>query len=98
MAVTVQSQEGYSLHLQGESRKGTNSSLTCPDAAFILRSMRNHDHQTQARAHILARNWNQVLELARAWSQADPNDPIARLLLVTGLLLKGDYREAYVQH
>jgi tetratricopeptide (TPR) repeat protein len=60
--------------------------------------MRHHDYQTQARAHILARNWSQVLELGRAWNQADPNDPIARLLLVTGLLLKGDYREAYVQH
>src|SRR5437870_11410250 len=60
--------------------------------------MRDHDDQTQARAHILARNWTQVLELGQAWSQADPNDPIARLLLVTGLLLKGDYREAYVQH
>src|SRR2546426_3494327 len=60
--------------------------------------MRNHAHHTQALAHILARNWNQVLELGQAWSQADPNDPIARLLLVTGLLLKGDYREAYVQH
>jgi len=42
--------------------------------------MRNHDHQTQARVHILARNWNRVLELGQAWSQADPNDPIARLL------------------
>jgi len=60
--------------------------------------MRDHDDQTQARAHILARNWTQVLELGRAWSQAEPNEPIARLLLVTGLLLKGDYREAYVQH
>src|SRR5712691_1323156 len=83
---------------QGESRKGTGYGLTCPDPASILRSMRNHDHQTQAGAHILARNWNRVLELGRAWSQADPNDPIARLLLVTGLLLKGDYREAYAQH
>src|SRR5207247_6668347 len=52
----------------------------------------------QALSHILARNWNQVLELGQAWSQAEPNDPIARLLLVTGLLLRGDYREAYVQH
>src|SRR3989442_13645164 len=60
--------------------------------------MRNHAHHTQALAHILAGNWNRVLELGQAWSQADPNDPIARLLLVTGLLLKGDYREAYVQH
>src|SRR5437899_11037916 len=60
--------------------------------------MRDHHDQTQTRAHILARNWNQVLELGRAWSQAEPNDPIARLLLVTGLLLKGDYREAYEQH
>src|SRR2546426_7923952 len=60
--------------------------------------MRDHDDQTRARAHILAGNWTQVLELGRAWSQAEPNEPIARLLLVTGLLLKGDYREAYVQH
>src|SRR2546428_7184118 len=60
--------------------------------------MRDHDDQTQARAHILARNWTQVLELGRAWSQTEPNHPIPRLLLVTGLLLKGDYREAYAQH
>src|SRR5438132_13894614 len=79
-------------------RKDIASACKDSQEASILRAMRNHDHQTLARTHILARNWTQVLELARAWNQADPNDPIARLLLVTGLLLKGDYREAYVQH
>src|SRR5256712_7693586 len=79
-------------------QKDIASACKASQEASILRSMRDHDDQTQTRAHILARNWNQVLELGRAWSQAEPNEPIARLLLVTGLLLKGDYREAYVQH
>src|SRR5947208_8412469 len=83
---------------QSNPRKDIASACKGSQEASILRSMRHHDQQTQAKAHILARDWNQVLELGRAWSQADPHDPIARLLLVTGLLLKGDYREAYVQH
>src|SRR5947208_787492 len=79
-------------------RKDIAPACKVSQEATILRSMRHHDHPTQARAHILASNWNQALELGRAWSHADPNDPIARLLLVTGLLLKGDYREAHAQH
>src|SRR2546426_778723 len=79
-------------------QKDIASACKASQEASILRSMRDHDDQTRARAHILAGNWTQVLELGRAWSQAEPNEPIARLLLVTGLLLKGDYREAYVQH
>src|SRR5438445_1718484 len=79
-------------------RKDIASACKGSQEASILRSMRNHDHQTQARAHILARNWDQVLELGRTWSQREPKEPSAQLLLVTGLLLKGDYREAYAQH
>src|SRR5207245_8967147 len=79
-------------------KKDIASACKASQEASILRSMRDHDDQTQARAHILAGNWNQVLELGRAWGQTEPNEPIARLLLVTGLLLKGDYRDAYVQH
>src|SRR5437899_6441255 len=79
-------------------KKDIASACKASQEASILRSMRDHDDQTRTRAHILAGNWTQVLELGRAWSQAEPNEPIARLLLVTGLLLKGDYREAYVQH
>src|SRR3989442_5239842 len=79
-------------------KKDIASACKPSQEASILRSMRDHDDQTRARAHIVAGNWTEVLELGRAWSQAEPNEPIARLLLVTGLLLKGDYREAYVQH
>src|SRR5207245_8640713 len=62
------------------------------------RSGRGHHGHTVTSAHSAAGNWHQVLDLGRACSQAEPHEPIARLLLVTGLLLKGDYREAYVQH
>ena len=60
--------------------------------------MKNADYHRQARDLILEKNWGPLLDVGRARVQAVPEDPIALLLIIAGLLFKGDYREAHAQH
>ena len=56
------------------------------------------EFRPQAYDFIIGKKWDRVLEVGRAWIQAVPDDPVARLLIIAGSLFKGDYREAHAQH
>lgn len=60
--------------------------------------MPSTDYHRRARELILEKNWRSLLDVGLAWIQAVPADPIARLLIISGSLFTGDYREAYEQH
>ena len=47
---------------------------------------------------ILRREWDLLLDAGRAWNQTERNGVIPQLIIITGLLFKGNYREAYSQH
>jgi len=60
--------------------------------------MRDREFRAQAHDCIIGKKWSQLLDVGRAWIQAVPDDPIARLLIIAGSLFQGDYREAHEQH
>jgi tetratricopeptide (TPR) repeat protein len=60
--------------------------------------MKNADYHRQAHNLILEKKWGPLLDVGRARVQVAPSDPVARLLILSGSLFTGDYREAYAQH
>src|SRR5436853_7875641 len=48
--------------------------------------------------HILRSEWNLLLDAGRAWNQTEKNNAIPQLIIITGLLFKGKYREAHDHH
>ena len=46
---------------------------------------------------ILRREWELLLDAGQAWNQIE-NNGVPQLIIITGLLFKGNYREAYDQH
>jgi len=48
--------------------------------------------------HILRGEWDLMLDAGRAWNQAEKNGVIPQLIIITALLFKGNYREAYDHH
>jgi len=58
----------------------------------------NSPFARQVIQHILRTEWDLLLDAGRAWNQAEKDDVIPQLIIITALLLKGDYREAYEHH
>ena len=54
--------------------------------------------ERRATALILERKWTDLQELGKAWLQAEPEQPLARLVMITGLLFAGDYAQAHEQY
>jgi tetratricopeptide (TPR) repeat protein len=58
----------------------------------------DHTFEGRVTALILARKWTDLQEVGKAWLQAEPETPGARLAMITGLLFAGDYAQAHEQY